>query len=284
MSSTRASLAEVEPRVGIALSGGGARGIAHIGVLKALLEHGIVPSVVAGTSSGAIVGCLYAYGMSVEQMTDFARIGSSLRILRIGNPLKGFMKLTMLREKLEGLLSHDDFSCLVREFHVVTSDLQHGRVAVHTSGSLIDVVQASCAIPLVFRPIELNGVQHVDGGLYMNLPANPVRDRVDVLIGSNVMPLVNEVEGPLSTMLGIGQRVFDLSVNATTAPSAALCDVLIEPAEVARFNVYNFTRTEELIEAGYQAGLLEVPRVKALIAKRRTERQKTSTRQSSAGS
>ena len=155
----------------------------------------------------------------------------------------------------------------------MTSDLQHGRVALHSSGPLISCVQASCAIPLVFRPVELDGVQHVDGGLYMNLPAEPIRDRVDVLIGSNVMPLVNQVVEPLSTMFAIGQRVFDLSVNATTAPSAALCDVLVEPAEVANFNVYNFSKTDELVAAGYEAGLQEIDRIKAAIEAKQSELQ-----------
>lgn len=282
-------------RIGIALSGGGARGIAHIGVLRALLEADIVPTVVAGTSSGAIVGCLYASGMSVADMEAFARIGSSLKILRIGNPLKGLMKLTMLREKLDEVLHADDFAELEYPLAVVSSDLQHGRVAIHRSGELIGAVQASCAIPLVFRPVDLGGVQHIDGGLFMNLPADAIRGEVDFLIGSNVMPLVNHEVPPLDNMVAIGRRVFDLSVNLTTAPSAELCDYVVEAAEIEAFNFYNFSRTEELIAVGYAAGRAALPGLrKRLAAVRRQHKraglrarasapaQKTSTRGSSA--
>ena len=122
------------PTIGIALSGGGARGIAHIGVLKALLEAGIRPTVVAGTSSGAIVGCLYAHGLAIDELERFARIGSGLKILRIGNPIKGLIKLTLLREKLEEVLDDDDFSCLTYPLSVVASDLQRGRAAIFEEG------------------------------------------------------------------------------------------------------------------------------------------------------
>ncbi len=252
-------------KIGIALSGGGARGIAHIGVLKALLEAQIAPTVVAGTSSGAIVGCLYAYGLTIAEIEAFAKIGSSLKILRIGNPLRGLIKLTLLREKLEGVLSCDDFSCLKYPLAVVSSDIQAGRVAVHRSGELIGPVQASCAIPLVFRPVELDGVQHIDGGLYMNLPAKPIREEVDLLIGSNVMPLVNAEVEAMSSVFSIANRVFDLAVNTTTEPSRQLCDFLIEPAEVIGFHVYNFTKTAELIEVGYLAAQAMLPQLIELI-------------------
>lgn len=249
-------------KIGIALSGGGARGIAHIGILKALLEAGIKPTVVAGTSSGAIVGCLYAYGLSIDKIEAFAQIGSSLKLLRIGNPMKGLIKLTLLREKLEGVLPCDDFSCLSMPLAVVSSDIQRGRVAIHREGEVITAVQASCAIPLVFRPVEIDGYQHIDGGLYMNLPAQPIRSEVDFLIGSNVMPLLNVEVEALTSVFGIANRVFDLSVNNTSADSRELCDFLIEPENVTGFHVYNFTKTNELIQTGYEAAKARIPALK----------------------
>jgi len=234
-------------------------------VLKALLEAGIEPTVVAGTSSGAIVGCLYAFGMPIQAIEEFAQIGSGLKILRLGNPLRGLIKLTMLREKLEGVLPCDDFSCLKYPLAVVSSDIQRGRVAIHRSGELIGPVQASCAIPLVFRPVQIDGYQHIDGGLYMNLPASPIREEVDLLIGSNVMPLLNTEVDELTSVIGIAHRVFDLSVNTTTASSRTQCDFLIEPAGVTGFNVYNFARTSELIQTGYEEAKARIPALKRLL-------------------
>lgn len=254
------------PTIGIALSGGGARGIAHIGVLKALIEAGLPPTVVAGTSSGAIVGCLYAHGASVEELTMFARVGTGLSLLRVGNPLKGLIKLTLLREKLEGVLESDDFDCLRYPLVVTASDLQRGRLQLFEAGPLISAVQASCAIPLVFRPVEIDGRQYIDGGLYMNLPAQPIRHRSDVLIGSDVMPIDVAEAAPFTTVVGIGQRVFDLSLAQNSQASRAVCDVLIDPPDIFGFNVYNFSRADELIEHGYDAARSLIPTIRELVA------------------
>lgn len=246
-------MATTSPRIGISLSGGGARGIAHIGVLKSLLEEGIRPTIVAGTSSGAIVATLYAYGLGIEQITNFAKVGSNLRLLRIGNPLKGFIKLTMLREKLEPVLPTDCFDCLKYPLYITATDLQRGKLAVFSEGELIAPVMASCAIPLVFNPVDIDGFQYVDGGLYMNLPAQAIRDKCDILIGSDVMPLVQQEVKPLKSMLSIGNRVFDLAVSNNSVESRKLCDHLIEPKDIDTYHVYNFTRTEELVDVGYRA-------------------------------
>ncbi|MFK8055538.1 MAG: patatin-like phospholipase family protein [Saprospiraceae bacterium] len=246
---------QTSPTIGITLSGGGARGLAHIGVLKALLEAGVKPKVVSGTSSGSIVATLYAYGASIDEIIDFARVGSNLRLLRIGNPLKGFIKLTMLREKLEPVLPVDCFDCLKYPLYITATDLQRGKLAVFSEGELIAPVMASCAIPLVFNPVVIDGFQYVDGGLYMNLPAQPIRDKCDILIGSDVMPLVQQEVGALKSMLSIGNRVFDLAVSNNSVESRKLCDHLIEPKEIETYNVYNFTKTDELIDVGYRAAM-----------------------------
>ena len=256
-------------RIGIALSGGGARGVAHLGVLRALREHGIEPQVIAGTSSGAIIGALYAAGIPLDEMMDFARIGSNIRILRIGNPLRGLMKLSLLREKLGAVLPADDFSCLGREFVVTASDLQRGRLTLFREGPLIAAVQASCAVPLLFHPVVIDDTQYIDGGLFLNLPAEPIRDEVDVLLGSNVMPLVSDEVGPLNTLWGISNRVFDLAVHHNSAGSRALCDFLFEPEELMHYHVYNFARADHLVEVGYREATAQMPRVLELLERRR---------------
>jgi len=253
------------PRIGITLSGGGARGIAHIGVLKALLESGIKPKIVSGTSSGAIVATLYAYGLPIEEIMEFARVGSNLRLLRIGNPLKGFIKLTMLRDKLEPILPVDCFDCLKYPLYITATDLQRGKLAIFSEGELIAPVMASCAIPLVFNPVLIAGFQYVDGGLYMNLPSQPIREKCDILIGSDVMPLVQQEVSPLKSMLSIGNRVFDLAVSNNSELSRSMCDHLVEPKEIETFHVYNFTRAEELIDVGYRAAMEGMDDLRNLI-------------------
>ena len=258
--SDRLSQAELATlKIGIAFSGGGARGIAHVGVIRALREEGIEPAVVSGTSAGAIVGALYCAGMKDKDLEHFANVGSGIKILRLGNPLRGLMKLSLLREKLEAVLSTDDFTDLQVPFIVTASNLQGGYLRLFSEGPLIEAVQASCAFPLIFEPIVIDDEQYIDGGLYLNLPAEPIRDACDFLIGSNVMPLVNERVEPLKSLVSIATRVFDLSVNTTSHHSRATCDVLIEPADVIQYGIYNFSKPAALIEAGYRAAKAEMP-------------------------
>ncbi len=258
-------------RIGIALSGGGARGVAHIGVLKALTEAGIEAQVVAGTSSGAIVGALYAYGATSEELEQFARVGVGLKLLRIGNPLKGLIKLTLLREKLETVLPVDDFNCLQKLFAVTATNLQTGDLHVFREGSLIPAVQASCAVPLLFHPVVIDGQQYIDGGLYMNLPAAPIREECDLLIGSNVMPHEQAEVGQLTSMWTISNRVFDLSVHHNAAASRELCDFLIEPLELKGYHIYNFAKADALVEVGYLETKRRLPALQKMIAARRSE-------------
>ena len=270
------------PRIGIALSGGGARGIAHIGVLKALLEHGIAPEVVAGTSSGAIVGALYAYGMDAEQLQRFARGGVGIRLLRIVNPLRGLIKLTLLREKLAAVLPTDDFECLRRPLAVTATNLQTGDLHVFRDGPLIAAVQASCAVPLLFHPVVIGGQQYIDGGLYMNLPAQPLRERCDVLIGSNVMPHEQAEVGRLSSVFSISNRVFDLAVHHNSLEARGLCDFLVEPIELKGYHVYNFTKADDLVEVGYREMTARMAELKAVLANASASRSKAAPQKISA--
>ena len=258
-------------RIGLALSGGGARGVAHVGVLKALAEAGVRADVVAGTSSGAIVGALSCYGASPADLAAFARVGVGVKLLRFGNPLRGLIKLSLLREKLEAVLPTDDFACLQTPLTVTAANLQHGELRLFSEGPLIAAVQASCAVPLLFHPVEIDGEQYIDGGLYMNLPAPPIRERCDLLIGSNVMPIEQAEVGRLSSVLSISNRVFDMAVHHNAFEARGLCDFLLEPADLRGHHVYNFARPDALIEVGYAEAMRRMPQLLTLIERRRGE-------------
>ena len=254
------------PRIGLALGGGGARGVAHVGVVRALEEEGLRADVVAGTSSGAIVGALYCYGATADELQAFARVGIGVKLLRFGNPLRGLIKLSLLREKLEAVLPTDDFSCLRTPLTVTTANLQHGELRLFSEGPLIAAVQASCAVPLIFHPVEIDGEQYIDGGLYMNLPSPPIREACDILIGSNVMPIEQAEVGRLSSVLSISNRVFDMAVHHNAFEARGLCDVLIEPDELRGHHVYNFARPDALVEVGYREAKRRMPALRRLIA------------------
>lgn len=254
------------PRIGIAFSGGGARGTAHIGVLQALLENDIRPDVISGSSAGAIVGALYAAGLEPPQMMELVRESSVLKILKVGMPIAGLTNLSYLRDRLSRLIKHDSFEELERELFVAITNLNTGQLELRNSGPLLDVVVASCSIPLVFKPVEIDGHYYVDGGLLNNLPVEPLHDRADYVIGVNAIPRVEVESKSVQTVLGIALRVFDLSVIANATPRCDSCNILIEPLEVHEFNIFQFSKYQQFYEMGYQAALADIEQIRTDLA------------------
>ncbi len=259
---------EKQHKIGISLSGGGARGAAHIGVLKALLEAGIEPTIVSGSSAGSIIGTLYAAGMNPEEMLDFARQSSVLGLIRVGVPYAGLTKLTYLREKLASVIDEDRFERLERELHIAITSLTTGNLEIRSNGPLFDVVCASCSIPLVFKPVEIDGQLYVDGGMLSNMPVSCIRDKADIVIGVNLMPQVSLDNKTVTNVISIAFRCFDLSLIANTIPMAKLCDVLIEPTDINQYHIFQFNRIQQMYELGYEVTTQQIYAIKAAIAKK----------------
>ena len=238
--------------IGITLSGGGARGAAHIGALRALTEAGIVPNEVVGVSAGALVGAMYAAGVPFDDMMDFALRSSIFRFYKIGMPLTGLTSSDYLKERLATVVPANSFEPLVHSLHVGVTNLNTGQLELWNRGPLHEVVAASCGIPFLFRPVVIDGAQYVDGGVIENMPVKPLLNRSDFIIGSNLMPYENLKAADVKTVVGIVWRCFDLSIMANTLPSAELCDVVLEPSGLNDYHIFNLNRLSDLHDVGYE--------------------------------
>ncbi|MEM9835883.1 MAG: patatin-like phospholipase family protein [Bacteroidota bacterium] len=239
-------------KIGLTLSGGGARGAAHIGIIKALEEANIHPTHIVGVSAGAIVGALYAAGKSPEEMMDFISESSMIKLIRLGIPTTGLTTMDYLRERLKAILPQDDFAALGKSLHVGVTNLEDGRFELHDSGKLHDMVAASCSIPFVFKPMSINGTYYVDGGIVNNMPVSPLEGKVDYIIGSNLTPINSVARKELSSVISISWRCFDLSIMANTQAGRGKCDLLFEPSSIAAYSIFAFSKIKELYEIGYQ--------------------------------
>lgn len=242
--------------LGIILSGGGARGYAHAGVLQALEEMGIFPDAVAGVSAGSIIGTAYAAGMNAKELWDFAQ-GANLRKALFPNmSFSGLISLNYVHDYLAKHIPHERIEDLPRPFTIGVSNLNSGEIELWTEGPLREAVMASCSIPLVFHPVEIDGHIYVDGGLLMNLPVPALRDKCRKIIGVNLMPqipLTNEkLKGPLS-MTSIAIRCFYLAVINNSKPWFDQCDILIEAPELYEYHLFHFGKLHEIREIGYRA-------------------------------
>jgi len=234
--------------VGIALGGGGSRGFAHIGVLKALEEEGIKPDIISGTSAGAIVGCLVADGKFPEEIMTIMGEIELTDVAKIGLPKKGFASLDNLRKKLKRNLKANKFSELEKPLYVGLSNLLTGEINYISTGDLTKAVQGSASIPIIFSPVEINEQVYVDGGLLDNVPVKPLIDQCDIIIAVDIMP-VEQVE-VIEDVRDVITRVFQMTTSMQHY-SRDSCDLIIEIEAVSKYSILDTRHNEEIYKLGY---------------------------------
>jgi NTE family protein len=288
------------PTVGIALSGGAARGFAHVGVLKVLEEVGMPIDYVSGNSMGAVIGGLYAAGYSVAQLEslsvhidwdDLFSDAVGRRALAMVHkrwdmrfamnfPLNGWrvdlpsgliagQKITkMLSRALLHVSQIDDFTQLPTPFVCVATDIVNGEVVVLKSGDMAEAIRASMSVPTMFTPVVIDGRLLVDGGVTRNLPAEDARDLgADIVIGVDVAePLYKE--GELNSMIRIMDQTVHFQIAGTAQKQKELCDVLIVP-QSEKMSI-QFDQAAYFIARGEEAARAIQPRLRALADSVRT--------------
>ena len=236
-------------KIGLALSGGGARGIAHIGAVKALMERGIKPDIISGTSSGAFVGAMLAHGYSPDEIIEMILKTSFYPYLRLGFGVSGLLQMNRLETVLRKYIPENTFESLQIPLVVTATDIVSGSEIQFRSGELAIPVLASCCIPGIFSPIRFKGHELVDGGVLNNLPVEPIMQEVDFLIGIHCNPFT--LDKPLKRTTEIVYRSLILAMHSKTKERFGKCDLLIEPAELSRFSIFDFRKAGQLFDVGY---------------------------------
>ena len=237
-------------KIGLALSGGGARGIAHLGVIKALQEQGIVVHQLAGTSAGAITGALTATGYAPDESLKIIESSSFVRHLRPAWTRMGLLRIDTAIDLYRKYMPLDSFEALSIPLHVAAVNLTEGQLVIFDKGELIRPVLASCCLPGIFEPLLINKKQYVDGGILNNLPVETIADQVDFIIGSHCNPF--PADKPIRTARGVIERSLVLSVQSKTREKLAQCNLIIEPPELARFSVSDIRYAREIFQVGYR--------------------------------
>ncbi|MEO1010637.1 MAG: patatin-like phospholipase family protein [Bacteroidota bacterium] len=237
--------------VGLVLSGGGVRGMAHIGLIRAMEELGISAQVIGGSSVGALVGALYANGNSVADMLSFFKETPLFKynFLTILKP--GFIDTDRYFDIFKDYFPNDSFESLERELHVVATNLQKGEQEFFHQGPLIRVLLASAALPPVFSPVELDHQLYADGGIMNNFPLEPVRDKVDFVLGSNVSVVAPLQKRSLRNSLQLTGRVTGLMIYAINRKKLEACDLLIEFKALEKIGVLDRAGIEKAYTIGY---------------------------------
>ncbi len=237
-------------RLGLALSGGGARGFAHLGALKALQDHGIVPDIVAGVSAGSVVAAFHGAGLDADSVLSIFKGSKFKTFAEMVIPRRGFFHLGRFSEMVERACRVSNIEDLKVPTVICATDFDAGCPVEFTSGRLGERVAASCCIPIVFEPVVIDGHRYVDGGVLHNLPAWALRDKCDTLIGISCSPMpesLPEAEG----IVDIARRSFMLMTKSNIYPDLSLCDLPVELAGVADHSVFDLKQLEVLVEQGY---------------------------------
>ncbi|MDQ3175905.1 MAG: patatin-like phospholipase family protein [Acidobacteriota bacterium] len=259
---------EKRPRIGLALSGGAARGLAHVGVLRALAEHNLPIDCIAGTSAGALVAGTLASGMGVSEIES---IGRSLRWRDMGRMTMsrmGVQSNERLEKYLRERLPVTRFEELPIPFAAVATDLQSGKgVILQGEGDVPFAIRASCAIPGWYVPVtDEHGRQLVDGGLVANIPSDVARSMgADVVIAVDVNSEGAAFLGPSLSMISAVLQSMMLVQRTASLYQLAAADVVIKP-RVGHIRWDEMRRAQELIAAGYEAGVESIPEIETVVA------------------
>ncbi|HEX8354853.1 MAG TPA: patatin-like phospholipase family protein [Pyrinomonadaceae bacterium] len=261
------------PRLGLALSGGAARGLAHVGVLKVLAEHGVGVDCVAGTSAGALVGGALASGMTVGEIE---KIGRGLRWRDLGRMTVsrlGVQSNAVLEEYVRARFPATRFEELPVPFAAVATDLRTGAaVVMRDEGDVGFAVRASCAVPGWYVPVtDAGGRQLVDGGLVANLPVSVVRALgAEVVVAVDVNSEGAKFLGPPASVFGVLLQSMLVVQRTAVQHQRQLAEVVLSPA-VGHLRWDELARADEFIEAGVESARAAMPAIKELLEPRPEE-------------
>lgn len=251
--------------IGLALSGGGARGFAHVGAYKALTEAGIYPDIISGTSAGAIIGAMIADGHTADEIMDFFKERKLRDLAHPAMTRTGFMNLNGLERRLTDFLHAHHLESLKTPLVITATDINLG-IPVHwKSGELMPRVLASSCVPIVFSPVLIDEHQHVDGGVFMNLPVRPIRKDCDIVIGVHIDPV--EPKAHVKNMMQLAERTFHMSILSNMNIDTKLCDILIAPAHIDQYNMFDLGNMQKVFDLGYQTArhVLSQPATRRLL-------------------
>ena len=257
---------DIGMKTGLVLSGGGYRGIAHIGVIRAMEEAGLTPDAIAGTSAGAVVGALYASGLSSGDMLEFFK---GIQIFSIGNYAfgkPGWLDPENFYESFRDFLPADDFDSLKIPLKVTATNILNGKLKVFQEGPLVRPLLASAAFPGIFAPVEIGEGYYVDGGVLNNFPADLLREECDYLLGVYVNPFEEVEQSDIKNSFTVLERVLKLKTAEESIRKFELCDLVVYPKELRKYSTFLEKELDTIFDLGYQKAREQIDAAEGLPA------------------
>ncbi len=251
--------------IGLTLSGGGIRGVAHIGVIKALEEYGVSPTHISGTSSGAVIGALYAGGYSWQKILTFFKDIPIFHIKRYAYNKPGFIDTTKFYEDFKEFFPEDDFGVLKKHLFITATNVLDGSLKVFHEGRLIKPILASASFPGVFTPMEIDNNYYIDGGLLNDFPTDLLQEDCDKIIGVYVNPLKKIKIEYLKHSYQVVNRAYQIGMIREALSKFKDCDLLIVPNRLVDFGTFSMSHIDTIFNIGYNAGVIALKKQKSFV-------------------
>lgn len=237
-------------KIGLVLSGGGLRGIGHLGAIKALEEHGYRPSIISGCSMGAIIGAYYAAGYTVDSMLRIISENNLFPATSFRLRTSGFVDTRFLSKLTQKHIPQNTFEALKKPLYVSATNFLSGETEYLHSGTLDEALLASSSIPLMFPSVKRNETTYYDGGILDNLPVKPLLGQCKLLIGVHVNA-PDRISPDKLTPAKILDRVTHLAIGQSVAQNAQKCDLFLEPPDMLQFSMFGKKELKDIYEYVY---------------------------------
>ena len=244
-----------QPSIGLALSGGGIKCAAQIGAIQLFKEIGIQPTIYSGSSAGAIVGALAAADYPVEDMLRFFKNMNIFKVSNFAWGKPGFINTDNFEASLKEFFPDDSFESLKYPLYVSVTDITNGYSKVIHNGPLIKILMASSAYPVVFSPIEIDGILYSDGAILNNFPVEPLLSKCQKVIGINVHRRKEIKNSEISSSYKLFRRAYDIGIHYSNFRKYKFCDVVIAPDDLKKFSTLRTNHTDEIYQIGFQTAL-----------------------------
>lgn len=242
---------------GLVLSGGAARGFAHAGVIKAMEEKEMKADIVSGVSAGSIVGAFYCDGYSAEEIFEIFHKNKVFELVKLRFNKHGLLSISGLRKVLKKNLRTTRMEKLDKPLVITATNIEEGITTYFTEGDLVDIVVASCSIPILFTPAVINDITYVDGGLTNNFPVQPLEGKCKKLIGVHVNPVGN-FDPDESGLRKLAIHTFHLSIAADIQYDKKKVDHFIEPPTLEDFSYYDIKKGKKMFDIGYEEAMKQL--------------------------
>lgn len=242
-------------KVGLVLSGGGVKGMSHIGVLKALQEFNIEPVVISGASAGAIVGALYAQGSGIDDMLAFFKETPLFKYNFFALRKPGLFDTEKYLTILDDYMDATTFEDLKKSLTVVATNLESGTPQYFNTGELLRPVLASAALPPVFSPVKIEQTLYADGGIMDNFPINCIKNQCDILLGSYTSTGQTVSHSAINNSIKLMTRVNNLMLHANVMHQLSLCDILFQPNGLEDIAILDKKGIGKAFNIGYETAM-----------------------------